>query len=370
MLTLNSNTILGVKAFLSDLKYTHGILRHEWDNWPCGAPIVYPDGDDISRKVSVLSLIAPSQSAGGIEAAEVRGGSIVPVNLKPLCGNHKVVDIGELDISKFDRLRDFICDVGGISFVIDSKAGRLSTVNYIVDLSKKFKFFGLFHFNQWNKKHLASEDDKYAFTLTFLDLPYCIPIFNSRRVDGIGLSLSGITLEASVKYGRLHRVFRSDFVFSNYEDNAFVIDGITVNKSTNGENGIIKEIHRLAELELPTPKSSEGSIHDWYLKNIKDREFKAKLSTTSEWNKLVGQNAVGLMGTANEWQPMPSLGEVPEPSDAAPPEPDDSPIVEIIHNGDSIIEFDTAPWEEENNSEMIDEPEDEDLLEEPEEGGN
>lgn len=389
MQMLSSNIVLGVKAFLSDLKYAHGVLKQEWDVWPCGAPVVYPADDDVNRKITVVSLITPSQSScGKSESAEVKGGIVAPVDLKPLCGNHKVVPIREFDFGKFPRLREFIRDVGGISLLIEPESGRRRMADVLSNITRSFKLFGMFYFNQWGSKHLEDENDRYVCILTFLDLPYCIPVFNSRKVDGIGLSLSGATINASIKYGRLHRVFRTDFILSNYEDNAFVVDGVTINHDSAGNISILKEINKFSSLDIPIRQVSENkktsNFATWYKEKSDHMANYLGEPAGSEWNistdkkkaawQKVAADAVAEVGPLSSTIDLPSPFEPAELQDEplAAPE-DDSPIVEIIHGHThveppSLVEFDTSPWPED----MVEESDEDlnDLIDEPEEGGS
>jgi len=279
---LDSNTILGVRGYLNCEEYEHGILVQNWESWPLGAPVVFQAGALEGSTTSLLSLITPAQQAGGTDSTNIYSKNVAPVNLKPLCKNHKVLTVSQFDIEKFNRLTEFVHDVGGISLVIKYKGGRKNLAERLQKLSSIFKYSVLFYYNAWGGVHLSGKDDVYACVLTFLDLPYCIPLFNTHRVDGIGLSISGAVENQSISGGMLHRTFRSDIIYSNYADNLLVIDGVSINNNDSLSDSIFKEIANFATKELkegpPVSKkenrSTDSSGYKQYMMSSNGVELK------------------------------------------------------------------------------------------------
>jgi len=258
----DSNLVLGIKSNLQcDGAYRHGILTHDEGPWPCGVPIVYPDVDLEKHKRNIIrvgTLITPSQiSAGGKTSMQTHASTIKPVSLRPLYGNHKVMEINRFDINKFDRLTEFIHDVGAISFVIEYKEERKLLSGDLQKLQNKFKYNSLFFWSSWYRgdSYLEGEDDKYVAVLTFLDIPYCVPLFNMRKVDGIGLSLSGATVRESERRGALKNLFKADFIYSNYEENVFTVDGVSINGSNLHGRSFYDDLEKLICLNLPCKMS-------------------------------------------------------------------------------------------------------------------
>ena len=245
---LDSNTILGTRHFLDCDEYEHGLLTQNNEMWPCGTPVVYPANS--LRKgvefVQVYTIMPPNQHAGhGYEVSRVDYHAVSPIGLKPLYGNHKILTVSNFDVDKFGRLLEFVRDVGGLSLIVEYEEGRRQLSESIRQLERLFKYCAPFSYNVWSDKQLWSKDDKFICALTFLDLPYCVPLFNMRKVDGIGLSFCGATVEASLKHGFLSRTFRADLIYSNYEDNVFFVDGIAVNSIKRPNSSFYSEIERL-----------------------------------------------------------------------------------------------------------------------------
>jgi len=273
---LDSNTILGVRGYLNCEEYDHGILTQNWERWPLGAPVVYSraefGSDESGSATRILSLISPSQQAAGSETVTVYTKNIVPVDLKPLHKYHKVLNIDRFDIDKLDRLIEFIHDVGAISLVIDSDIGRKHISADLRKLSDVFKYNTLFYYNRWGSKHLAGKDDVYSCVLTFLDIPYCIPLFNTHKVDGIGLSVSGVTHKQSIKTGVLNRVFKAEVIYSNYADNLLVIDGVDVNEDSPIGDSMFREIADVVNRELAVGPPISSNKKKRMLSSDKEQE--------------------------------------------------------------------------------------------------
>jgi len=256
---LHSNVILGIRGHLGCEEYEHGILTQNWEMLPLGVPIVYKSGDLDRRQEAtrVLSLITPSQNSAGVESVTVYNRVITPIDIKPLYKSHEVLTISEFDVGKFGRLTEFIRDVGGISLVIDHELGRKNVVKSLQELEKVFKYTTTFYYNAWGDKYLTDKDDRYLCVLTFLDLPYCVPLFNTHRVDGIGLSFSGVVQKRSISNGTLQRVFRVDIIYSNYVDNVLFIDGVTVNNINPPNKNMYSELAKMADRKLKVRSSMQ-----------------------------------------------------------------------------------------------------------------
>jgi len=310
---LDSNTILGIEATLGCEEYSHAILTQSQNNLRCGTPVIYPTDFDFTNrrnKVPIATLITPAMGHQ-IESTTAPIQTVQPINIKPLCGNHEVLTVASFDFGKFDRLLDFIHDVGGMSLVIEQAKGRSKIVEGIIKLAEMFKHNSLFYYNSWGKKHLAGDDDKYVCILSFFDIPYCIPLFDMRRVDGIGLSFTGVTLKASKAYGQLHRVFKADLIYSNYEENLYVIDGVDVNPPSRCGLDIYSSLFAAASMELPVQKGNE--------------DLKSKKKSTRGYINVSSKKKLGENDSVYFDTPSVVMGAISYPTD--PIEADSEPEV-------------------------------------------
>lgn len=329
---LDSDIILGIRGYLNCEEYEHGILIQNWENFPLGAPVVYGSGSllDINEKsiIRILTLITTAQGTHGIESCNVHAEIIAPVNLKPLCKNHKVLTVNQFDAGKFDRLIEFVHDVGGVSFVIEHEEGRKDIVRSLKELEKIFRYTTMFHYEGGSSKHLNGEDDHYLCILTFLDLPYCVPLFNTHKVDGIGLSFSGVLRKASINRGLPERLFRTDIIYSNYMDNVLVVDGINVNTFNPPSSSTYKDLTVAAgrKLKVGPAGGLKKRLDDsgkceanWELETIQTEDAEVvKSQWTSNFGDIISPLGDGTIeGTTPEAAPDDesdnTLEEIPEP---------------------------------------------------------
>jgi hypothetical protein len=371
---LDSNTILGTRGYLDCDEYEHGLLSQNNDVWPCGTPIVYPANAlkkdlRLQPSMNVYTLAPPNQVSHGIEVISVRVEAINPVGLKPLWNSHKVLTVSRFDIDKFSRLLEFVRDVGAISLVIEYEGGRKEAAESIRKLGGFFKYSSIFFYNSFSNKVLWGKDDSFVCVLTFLDIPYCVPLFNTQKVDGIGLSFSGATVKASKQLGYLNRTFRTDFIYTNYEENVFFMDGIAVNEMRSPDSRIFDELTARAGEHPPIgkPEVAKGGQLGY------PSDSKVKISGgTSSWKKQYMNGLVqaeDTVGPPIEHTVDPSSEEVASPlyNDPLASHGTLYATNEISQNQNLTWSFDTeaVPSVEET------EPDDTEPTEtEPEEGGN
>ena len=274
---LDSNTILDINKNIGEHKYRHGILTQNWEGWPCGVPIVYPDMDvdDSRNPIKTACIFTPSQGAAGLERYQTYSCMIKPSNVRPLYANHKVITVSEFDPGKFERLTEFVHDVGAISFVIDYKEGRKNIGKGIHTIESMVKYSSLFLHHRISIPILNGPDDVYACVMTFIDLPYCVPLFNMRKVDGMGLTLTGTTMKYAEATGILNKTFRTDILLSNFKDNVFVLDGVSVNNVSPIGNQMFHEIEKMTNLELKAT-AKEKKIKKLSLKKHSKPQMKEK----------------------------------------------------------------------------------------------
>lgn len=281
---LESQVILGVKHISGG--YEHGIVTQSIERWPCGVPVVYPAGElERSRNTKATTLMSPSQVAAGRDSYNVPTTNIAAVDLKPLYKNHEVLEIAQFDISKFDRLMQFVRDVGGISLVIGNPEGRQTITKSVARFLGNWQLSSVFYYNGWGKQPLDGEDDHYLCILTLLDLPYCVPLFNMRKVDGVGLSFCGATRKASEYNGQLHRIFRADIVCSNYPENIFYIDGVEVNQKNPLGSDHYRQLTEMASqtLDISTSKKKKLVAHKAPEKYRTYREYSDPHEEKMKW---------------------------------------------------------------------------------------
>lgn len=244
--------------FNAKSEFSHVILSQDWDKWPCGAPLI-ADGKCIkSESVKVFSLFPSRSFINKMEDFSVVGESLVETTLKPLVETHRTISVDAFDCAKFERLKDYVKAMGGVTFVVKEEAARKDLVNVLKFFPKTFKYTSLFHYDKYGTKYLVGEDDDLLGVISFFNLPYCIPLFNLKKVDGMGVSYCQAPRKASEKANRLIRSYRIDIVLSNYMDNVFVIDGSDINPLNPVHGDIYNEVEKWTNEEMKVRSKMSG----------------------------------------------------------------------------------------------------------------
>lgn len=251
--------------FTSKPEFSHVILSQDWDQWPCGTPLVvdrrHIESAAPGSSTRVFALFPPRSFINSMEDFAVAKEGLADTSLVPLIKTHRTLSIDAFDYAKFSRLKDYVRDMGGITFVVKENAARKDLVNVLKLFPKEFRYTSLFHYARYNEKYLVGEDDDLLGVISFFNLPYCIPLFNLKKVDGMGVSYCQAPRKVSEKTNRLERSYRVDVVLSNYADNVFVIDGSDVNPLSPVHKDVYNELGEWVREEMKTRSKMPASDH-------------------------------------------------------------------------------------------------------------
>ncbi len=262
------DVILRIKdknIFTSEPEFSHVILSQDWEQWPCGTPLIV-DGklikDRDSSSVRVFALFPPRSFINKMEDFTVVKESLVDTALKPLIKTHRTLSVDAFDCAKFGRLKAYVRDMGGITFVVKEEDARRDLVNVLKFFPGEFKYTSLFHYARYGTKYLLGKDDNLLGVISFFNLPYCIPLFNLKKVDGMGVSYCQVPRKISEKSNALIRSYRVDVILSNYADNIFVIDGSDVNPLSPIHRDLYHELKGWTHEEMKTRDKAPTSDHN------------------------------------------------------------------------------------------------------------
>jgi hypothetical protein len=250
------NLILRTKdqnIFTKEPEFAHVILSQDWDSWPCGTPLVI-DGtclrSERAENIRTFSLFPPRSYINKLEDIIVHRDCLVRTSLPPLAETHRTLTVEKFDNSRLERLRQYVKEMGGITFIVKEEKNRKKLIRTLKFFPRLFKYSSLFHYSRYGNKYLSGDDDELLGVISFFNLPYCVPLFNMKKVDGIGLSYCQAPRKISEKNNMLVRAFRVDMVLSNYLDNIFVIDGSDVNPMNPLQDESYSEIENWVGEEL------------------------------------------------------------------------------------------------------------------------
>ena len=202
-----------------------------------------------NKKDRVATVLCPFPPvAGSLPGTYIRvhHKNLYPLPPKNLIINHKVKTVDMLNWrDNFRSIRNYITNNAAITFLIPNLLNAITFWDSIHNLCSKYKYTVHFYHSISIRQRKLLTDEFIPF-VTFIDIPYCIPILNYNKVDGMGVYCGFIHMN-NKKGAKTTIVDTLCFVVSNYSTNLLYIDGITINipkristKSLNHMMQIIK----------------------------------------------------------------------------------------------------------------------------------
>lgn len=156
---------------------------------------------------------------------------------KNLIINHKVKSINEFEKDKISDIGKYVATNAAITFIMPDLLNAANFWMNIHNMCSKYKYSSFFHHSGGTGFRMYNSD-KFIPFVSFIDISYCIPIFDYSKVDGIGI-YCGFMYEHSDKKGEEFRIIDTlCFVLSNHRTNFLYLDGakiripIKINTST------------------------------------------------------------------------------------------------------------------------------------------
>ena len=162
--------------------------------------------------------------------------------------NSKIKVIPRFEINKLDSLLKYVKDNGAMTFNIMSTESTKKTAESVcIFLDKLYEMCGMYKYNSVFYCDYPSGLKIYnmkdtIYTVRFLDLHNCVPIFNHKRVDGVGVIFNMVSISSTKSTGSLATKACITLVLSNYKDNIFTTDGIQVNDINPLSSSVINKV--------------------------------------------------------------------------------------------------------------------------------
>lgn len=158
------------------------------------------------------------------------------VDSRGLFTGHKIMDVEKFDFGKLERVRDYVKQVGALTFRMFNLKGMY---DYLMRLGRwcgVFKYSCITQQPDYGRKYPASSrlsNDRLAMYITLMDLPLAIPIYKTKSVDGIAMTVGLYWPESSNEVSSLFISKELHLIVSNFEENIFCVDGVTINSSSD-----------------------------------------------------------------------------------------------------------------------------------------
>lgn len=310
----NSDVILGVKNkdfFVDDCKIVYAILTQSFEHLVCGSPVMVATVRKRNQSLAGINIF-PARSNYGCGYMWIPENILKFIDKKPLCETHKAKNIDEFDYSQFNTIIESVKKYGGISFVSNKTKTAISILNSIKSIVREYNHSSLFQFQPHNNRFLSGEDDELLSIVSFFDLVHCVPLFNLKKIDGIGISFTQAIRKHSQLVGNQVNTFRLDIVVSNYEDNLFIIDGAIVDNKYPISNATYREIKLRIKAKLPIKKdklklkskkikTQESRFSNYRKYGLKDDGDGGAVEVSSEYIEETPNNKVAAAPTTYEY---------------------------------------------------------------------
>lgn len=177
--------------------------------------------------VSVLFPFPPKTGINPGTCVKIHNKNIYQLPQKNLIGGHKVKPIDTFNIEKIGEIRDFVKSNTAITFAMfDARKGSnfFATIPNLCSRYKHSAFF--YHCGDGLSGNIRDTNDVFVSFVSFIDINYCIPIFDHRKVDGMGVYCGFMY---NNKHGRCPVLIDVlCFVLSNHQENLLYADGVKI----------------------------------------------------------------------------------------------------------------------------------------------
>lgn len=175
-------------------------------------------------------MLAPFPSRKGVKIRskiifEGYGDELVISQLdeKRIFDDHPIENVERFPLDKMATINERVKETGAYTFVVEKEKAILEAVKKIPKVSEEaFRVASLMKYEIDTSKSAGS---KLNLLVSFLDLPYCIPIYDSRYVDGMGMFVALYFPEISEEKQTLFIKHIYAVVLSHHKENVLTIDG-------------------------------------------------------------------------------------------------------------------------------------------------
>lgn len=206
-------------------------------------------GDERGKFVSVSFPFPTKVGNPGKLYTEVYQENIRPLPQKNLITNHKIKTIEEFEKDKLREIGNYVASNAAITFVMPDLSNVSEFWNNIYNLCSKYKYTVSFNHSVGARSRQFITDEFIPF-VSFIDILYCIPIFDYRKIDGMGVCCGFMYKNDHEKNRETVIIESVYFVLSNYQANLLYLDGVTIGIPTKINANVLNHMLSTIEKEI------------------------------------------------------------------------------------------------------------------------
>ncbi len=180
----------------------------------------------------------------------------------------KVIKTQSIDPKKLEDAVGYAQQKGPLNLLVDSPKDLINNLNKIVfKLNKTYSRKSVFHL-EYPGPVPVQPGEKILFSLSFIDIAQCLPIFRPERVDGVMLHGAIFYPIRSQLKNKLCCSVEFSFLFSRYDDNIVSVDGTKLGThycNKDNLNAVIEKVAKYSKFvgeekpaEVAKQKSESG----------------------------------------------------------------------------------------------------------------
>jgi len=209
----------------------------------------------------------------GINAGSVLALSLVHNKNKPvLFDDYKIKEVETFGFDKLNDIYDFVLKKGGLSVVVNNCEEGTRFVEGMPVISEMFNYNSVIQSSNYNppEAFCSGIEEEVNVVVTFLRLDHCIPIFNTKKVEGMGVICTLFPKNYSAKHSVVYKIREFSMLLSSFKDNVFVIDG----EKAMPINPLTKDMKTLSDFQYYSSWKKDGDKFD--PETVKPKAVKAK----------------------------------------------------------------------------------------------
>lgn len=245
---------------------------------PSGSPGIVLKESLFSREGMFVPVLFPFPARAGLAPevyTEIYNKNLYPIPQKNLLTKHTIKTIDMFYIKKIKHIKEYVKTDGAITFILnDLSNAKEFFINIPLLCSSAYKYEAFFHHYTGQSNIVRSNENKFMVFVSFIDINYCIPIFDHRKVDGMGVYCGFMC--KNIKTNNNILIDALTFVLSNYKDNLFYLDGSNVSVPTKINKDVLLYMvqHIVNEMKYLKDKNLKGVIDKNEMKHLKDKNLK------------------------------------------------------------------------------------------------
>lgn len=216
-----------------DVNLTTAAIKYNANGLPMGFPIVvnkaeYDKAIDRDKSIRAGYYFPLYADSGSVRRDMIVGtDSVYFTDPKNIIDGRRTKVIDNFEFDKLPKIQELLKSEGALTFIIDELEASKLFISNLKEFTKYFEWstsFGLKRHT--DKMQPPVEGDTLSVFVDMYDLPYAMPVIESRRANGMGVNIGLFWKKYSAEEGNhLYVTNEYQFAVNDHEANLLKMDG-------------------------------------------------------------------------------------------------------------------------------------------------